>query len=175
MFRIAAALAVTPFAILGATAASAEDRPRPTALTALAACRSIADNAERLACFDRQAAAFEEAEKRGDLLVADRAEIRKSKRTLFGLNLPDFSLFRKRDDAPEEPEIREIETTLSGASYVNRAWTFVLADGARWRQTDPLTLFEPKAGDRVFIRRAAMGSYFLKVGSQRAVRAQRIN
>lgn len=171
MFRIA----VAAVALLGCSAASAEDRPRPAVLNDLTACRSIAADAERLACFDRQAAALDDAEKRGDVLVADQAEVRKTKRTLFGLNLPDFSLFRKRDDAPEEPEIREIDTTLAAASYSNRAWTFVMADGARWRQTDPLTLFEPKAGDKVHIKRAAMGSFFLKVGNQRAVRAQRIN
>ena len=122
-----------------------------------------------------QTAAFEDAEKRGDVLVADRAEVRKTKRTLFGLNLPDFSLFRKREDTPEEPEITEIDTTLSGSSYSGRAWTFILADGARWRQTDALTVYEPKVGDKVHIRRAAMGSFFLKVGNQRSVRAQRIN
>lgn len=175
MRRVVVALAVMSPVALVVTPLNAQDQARPTALNALSACRTIADSGDRLACFDRQAAALEEAEKRGDVVVADRAEIRKTKRTLFGLNLPNFSLFSKRAESAEEPEIQEIDTTLSGSGYANRVWTFVLADGARWRQTDALTLFQPKAGDKVHIRRAALGSYFLKVGNQRAVRAQRIN
>lgn len=173
MVRTAFAIAFSGLTIAGATAAVAQDQPRASALSGVIACRAIGDNAERLACFDKQAATLDEAEKRGDVFVTDRAEVRKAKRTLFGLNVPD--LFKGRGSATDEPEITEIDTVLTGASHNGQAWTFILADGTRWRQNDSEVIFEPKAGNKVHIKRGPVGGYFLKVGSQRAVRATRLN
>lgn len=169
--------AATSAALLVGIAAQAQTKPeakRVQALSALANCRTITDNSERLACFDRSAAELDDAEKRGDLFVTDRAEIQKTKRSLFGLNLPSFSLF-KRSDGTEEPELKEIESTLAGSSYSNLKWVFVLADGSRWRQTEPHSIVDPRKGDAVVVRKASMGSYFLKINKAAGLRVERIN
>ena len=50
----------------------------------------------------------------------------------------------------------------------------VLEDGAVWRQIDGESPFNaPHAGSTVKIRRAALGSFFLNIDGQTAIRAQR--
>jgi hypothetical protein len=49
-----------------------------------------------------------------------------------------------------------------------------LEDGAVWRQIDQEVLGKPpKAGTAVEIRKAAMGSYRMKIGGQPAIRVRR--
>lgn len=161
-------------ALAGPGAAKSPDEERTPLLGELVACRTIPGAAERLACFDRAVARVDESERRGDLLVTDRAAVQRSKRSLFGLSLPSFDLFRRK--GVEADEVREIEAVLAGASYSGLKWTFVLADGARWRQTEVQSVIDPRKGEKVLIRRAAMGSYLLKVaGRVPAVRVERVN
>ena len=56
----------------------------------------------------------------------------------------------------------------------NTAGVMVLEDGAVWRQIDAESPFNaPRAGSSVKIRRAALGSFFLNIDGQTAIRAQR--
>ena len=49
-----------------------------------------------------------------------------------------------------------------------------MEDGAVWQQIDTTRLpREPKAGQKVKIKVAAMGSYFANVNGQRAIRMKR--
>ena len=54
-------------------------------------------------------------------------------------------------------------------------WTIKLADGSTWQQTDgtPVAL-PPRRGDKVVVKRGAMGSYFVRLGSQPGFKAKRI-
>ena len=54
-------------------------------------------------------------------------------------------------------------------------WSLELEDGAVWVQTESATLGRrPKDGSTVEIRKAAMGSYFINIDGQRAIRAKRV-
>ncbi|MDP8913479.1 MAG: hypothetical protein M3N39_07885, partial [Pseudomonadota bacterium] len=92
-----------------AAPASAQDvkASRPGALKRLSDCRSITDQTARLACYDREVAALDAAEARKDLVVVDREQLRKTRRTLFGLTLPDLSIFG--DDSSEDEGMSHIE------------------------------------------------------------------
>jgi hypothetical protein len=71
------------------------------------------------------------------------------------------------------PALETVETTLVSANQSD-GWVFRLADGSVWRQVDTTALnFRPREGMPVRIRRAAVGSYMLKVGDSPAVRARR--
>lgn len=169
---IAAALA----AGLIATSAPAQTgrQERPALLNNLAQCRSITDSSGRLACFDRTAAAIDEAEKRKDLVVVDREQLRKTRRTLFGLTLPNLSVFG--DDNQDQEGFNQVETTIGKLSQTPYGkWVFTLADGAQWEQIDSRELpIEPKAGHAIKIRRASMGSYLANVRNQVAIRVRRM-
>ena len=161
--------------------AQSNDDAKPSVLAQLIACRSIADTAARLACFDTQSAALDQAERRRDVVVVDRSQIRKARRTLFGLELPDFSLFgdgrTNEKGAPEEEGVSRIESTLAQASPgPTGRWTLILQGGARWLQVDTRNLARlPRPGMPIVIRRAAMGSFLASIDKQIAIRVRRVN
>jgi hypothetical protein len=170
-FAAAAALLVVPIA-----SASAQNPPRegpPAAFARAVQCRAITDPQERLACYDREVAALEQAERTSEIRVVDRQQVRQTRRTLFGLDLPDINIFGGGNDGET---VSEISSTIRSASQdANGKFVFVLADGARWQQTDTRNLVQPKAGQPIRIRRAAMGSFLANVGRQTAVRVRRVN
>lgn len=144
----------------------------PPQLQRLLACRGMSDGAARLACFDREAGVTAQGFASGDLVAADREKIRSSKRTLFGLPIPNLGLFG--DDGND---VKQVEGVLAGTGF-NRdgGYTFRLEDGARWSQTDskPIAL-APRRGDKVVVKRGAMGSYFLSVKGRPGVKVERLN
>ncbi len=173
--------AITFFlAVLAAAAAPAaaqEPEPaqaRPEALTRLTECRNVQGEAERLACYDREVAAFEAAEQSRQLVVMDRQQVRRTRRSLFGLVLPDLDIFGD-NEVDEEEGVSALETTLRAASEdAYGKWILVLEDGARWRQIDSRTLArDPRGGHPIRIRRAAMGSYLANIDGQVAIRVRR--
>ncbi|MBB5728782.1 hypothetical protein [Sphingomonas prati] len=169
----------------GTVPAHAADTPpaRPAVFQSLIACRDIGVAADRLACFDRESALLDKAERNRDVVVVDRGQVRAARRTLFGLTLPSLVLFGgERDrDTPEgkaeAAEVDRLETTIRGASRTAMGkWIIVLQDGARWVQIDERSLpSDPRAGQPIRIRRAAMGSYLANVNNQIAIRVRREN
>ena len=61
------------------------------ALDPILACRAIADDAERLACFDAAANALGSAEEAGQIVVVRRAQIDQVERESFGFSVPGMS------------------------------------------------------------------------------------
>lgn len=170
---------LAPFAILVLLASPAVARnekspPRSQALTKLVNCRSITAPEERLACYDREVAALQNAAARNEIAVVDREQVRKTRRSLFGLTLPDLSIFG--DDNEDEAAVSRIEAKIKSvydAGYGR--WGFVLDDGAQWVQTDNRKLaFKPKPGQDVVIHKAALGSYMANINKQNAIRVERV-
>lgn len=162
--------------IAAAMPALAQDTPRerPDALNRVVNCRSIQSAEERLACYDREVAAFDTAESTNQVVVMDRQQVRRTRRTLFGLVLPDLGVFGDNNTDPEEA-VAQIETTIRSASMnALGKWVITLEDGARWIQSDSRNLGRyPGAGMPIRIRRAAMGSYLANVDGQIAIRVRR--
>ncbi len=174
MRRVLLAAVLAGVALPAGAMAQAQKSPeRPALLKNLAQCRTIADSAARLACFDKSAAAIDEAESRRDLVVVDREQLRKTRRTLFGLTLPNLSVFG--DDSPDQEGIGRIESTISKLTQNGLGkWVFTLPDGATWEQIDTRNLaVEPRVGNSIKIRKAAMGSYLANVKDQTAIRVRR--
>lgn len=166
--------AVAASTIFGGTAlAQAKSAERSPAFQRLVDCRAISDSAGRLACFDKEVATLDAAESSQNLVVMDRDQIKKTRRSLFGLTLPNLAVFG--DDGQAE-ENRAIESKIKSAwMNGNGKWNFELVDGARWVQTDSRNLnIEPRGGHDINIRKAALGSYLANVNKQVAIRVQRI-
>lgn len=163
---LALQLVVTP-----AAAQKTSKPPRPVQFQKLVECRAIAEPGARLACFDRETAAFEAAEKGNDLVVVDRQQIRNTRRSLFGLTLPKIPFL---DDGDEEAETAQIEGVVRSARVDGDKWTVDLG-GSTWRTTEGAQ-FEtpPKAGQKAIVRRAALGSYVLKIEGRKGLRAIRV-
>jgi hypothetical protein len=172
---ITATVAVV-FAVGPAPAATKDSKAAapPAALARVTACRSIAGAAERLACFDREVAAMATAQAKGDLVAMDRQQVRRTKRSLFGLALPDLGVFGDSDSI--EGDATTLETTIKRVvQNPDGKYIFTLAEGGRWQQLDSRNfIVDPAPGQTIRIRQAAMGSYLANVNKQNAIRVRRI-
>lgn len=171
--KLAALAALTLIAGADQASAQAAKDARAQVFQGLMDCKGKSDPAERLACYDAAVGAMDVAEKKGDIVVVDREQAKAVRRQAFGFSLPSLAMFEKG----ESPE--ELDQVALKAERVYRGgdgkWVFELEGGAVWAQTDTEALFrEPKAGSKVEIRKASMGSYFMNVDGQRAVRARRV-
>lgn len=146
--------------------------PTPPAVQRLLDCRGIADTQQRLACFDRESATVASDLGRRDLVVVDRGQMTRTRRTLFGLELPRLDILG--DTAADE--VKQIESNLqSFGPNRDGGLLFVLADGTRWSQTDSTTLdVPPQRGDKVRVRKAALGSFILVLQGQAPVKVKRV-
>ena len=165
---VAGAVALTAGPLMGA-----KPRQRAEAFDAMLACRAIADQAERYACLDRTSAVLEAAAKAGNLVVLDRQQVRETKKTLFGFDIPNLKLFGDEKDE----EVQSVEGKVASAhTDGDGRWVVRLADGALWRQIDgnPLGL-RPKPGMDVKINRGTLGSYKMSIGGQPGIKARRSN
>ena len=175
-------IAIACLAAMLAIPASAQDRrrdiapQRPEVLNQLTACRSIADSAERLACYDRQVAALETAEAAREIAVVDRTQIRRTRRSLFGLRLPDLGIFGDDEDNSQDgAAINEINSTIQAVSSgADGRVHYILAEGGTWAQTEGRRGRPPRAGQPIRIRRGPLGSFMASVEGRPGVRVIRI-
>ena len=141
-------------------------------LTELTSCKAIADNAARLACFDAATSKLAAATASGDVRIIDREDIRQTRRSLFGFELPKVAFFKGDDTAADTPS--EIDTVIkSVAPSEFGRFAITMDDGAVWRTTEPLPR-DPRVGMPVHLKRGALGNYFMRVAAMRFVTAQRV-
>ena len=164
-------------ALAMATPASSQTKPLaaaapPKIFTDVVQCRAITDPGERLACFDRSVGALATAQASKDIYVADKSAMREARRGLFGFSLPKMKIFGDED---MEEAVDSIETTITAAVPGPRGYIFTLKDGAQWKQTDGAYMDKPKAGAKIRIKRAAIGSYFGTIDNNPGVRVERLN
>lgn len=172
LFVLAGALAVS------GTALAQEKKPTGDPFDPLRACRAIAADAERLACFDRVAGALVTAAEEGDLSVVNREEVRKTRRTLFGFALPDLGIFGRGDKAKEKYEADAIEvlnTTVATSRMTRDGIEVTTAEGAVWLiPSPPRRLMTPRPGQSVELRGGSLSSFFIRINGQAGVKARRI-
>jgi hypothetical protein len=145
---------------------------RAPAIQSVLNCRTIADSVQRLACFDKSVGEMAKAEQTGDLVTIDREQRRVVRRQAFGLILPALAMF-DRGERPEEAD--RVTVTLAGAGQnAQGKWIVRLDDGAVWRQTDDSELVRrPHAGSAAVIRKGVLGSFFMTIDGQPAIRVHR--
>ena len=162
-------------AMLSATAAAAEKpRNRPELFSKVIDCRSITDNSQRLACYDQSVGALEAAEQRKDVVVVDREQMRETRKSLFGFTLPKIGLFGGGREEAEE-DVSEIQTSIGSVRQIaSDRWSLVLPDAGTWETMTPVK-YEPRAGQKIRISKAMMGSYLGSFGSNRGIRFRRVD
>lgn len=144
-------------------------------------CKAIADPAARLACYDAKVEALADATAKREVVITDKAEIRKTKRGLFGFSLPIGRLFGGGDedeaDKAEAEEAKRLDTVVESAR-LSRDGMMLLTfkEGGTWEQTDSRTGFavKPKAGEKATITKGMGSGYFVKVEGQPGVKMRRV-
>lgn len=167
---------IVPFVFLVAAApAAAKDKappPRPAQIQELYNCRDVADPTARLACFDREVGELQAADTKRDITFADRETVKKTRRGLFGFTLPSLGLFGGDGD---EDEIKSVDTTVASSSQVDGGrYRIAMADGSVWVQIDDRRMaLAPRPGQKIQIKTASLGSYFLSLEGRPSIRVRR--
>ena len=145
---------------------------RPKLFEDVVACKTIENAEARLACYDEKVAALDEAQKKDEIILTDKAAVKEAQRGLFGFEIPKLKIFGSGDDDVAEIEAKVQSVTANRAGLI----TITLEDGARWQQVDTKILNrEPRAGDTARIRKASMGSYLVTFNDGPAIRMKRLN
>jgi hypothetical protein len=161
-------------ALLAAAPASAKTPPPVSPyINALEQCRQIADSMQRLACYDRTAGALVTASRSGEINVVDRGQMREARRTLFGFSMPKLPFFSGDTSVGDTPD--QIETTIKAAGDIGYGkYRIIVTEGnAVWETTEE-SFRQPKAGQKIIIRRGPMGSYFLRINGNTGVKGRRV-
>lgn len=167
-------LAMMAGCLVAASAQAAKPAPIAPVVQEVIDCRKLEDTTARLACYDKAVDGMAKADANGDLITVDRQQREALRHQAFGLSLPSLLIFER---GAKSDDINRITATVKSAAqdaYGN--WTIVLEDGATWRQIEAADVFRPPhPGSTVAIRRASLGSYFMNIDGQIAIRVRREN
>ena len=166
-------LLLAAFGLVSAGAAPAARRVQtgtPAQVERLMSCRTIAAAEQRLACYDREAAAMQQAIANQDLFMVDKEKARAAGRSLFGFSIPNFGgLFGNND------EISQIDGVIKSAGRnSDGGWVITLQDGSVWTQTDDWPGFDARPGAKVNVRRGVLGSFWLSIPGKNGIKVKRI-
>lgn len=169
-------LAVTACA-LPAIASGADD-----IAATIRACRSEADDARRLACYDRAAGRESGAAPAAAPAAAAAAPTAATAAPAPAAKTED-SFGRERQLAHEEDKKREAETRAVGElrssivsieTRIDGLMTFTLENGQVWRQNRPDSKFSIKQGDAVLIQPGSLNSFILSGPTKKSTRVTRV-
>jgi hypothetical protein len=164
--------------LITALSGAGEARAQQSMTDKLYACIGMTDAQARLACYDAAVGELKQAQSQGDVAVVSRADVQQARKDSFGFSAPPQASVTAAITAPAaaEPEIDNVKVTITGATKrADGKYRFTLDNGQVWDQTDTVKLRllpdAPFAGE---IRKAALGSFFLKPADKTAVRVKRV-
>ncbi|MBS0395194.1 MAG: hypothetical protein JSR54_11245 [Proteobacteria bacterium] len=132
---------------------------------ALLACRTIADDAARLACFDRESAP----------LATHAAAPALSPEQKFGLGAAVVADKEAELGRPRESEATAVEGRLVAITAgADGRFVFTLDNGQVWRQLSADSDLLLAVGAHVTVVRGALGSFVLRSPSTRSCKVTRI-
>jgi hypothetical protein len=158
---------------VGAALAATSASPLPAAMQRLLDCRATTAEGARLACYDAAVGELGRLLASGELVVVDKERVAAVKREAFGFSLPSVSFFERSDKPQELAEVAA--TAVRVHRKLDGHWSVELDDGAVWEQTDEEKFVRlPHIGSKVVIKKAAFGSFLMKIDDAWPVRAQRV-
>ncbi len=169
---------VLALALVGGPVLADEPKPDgpPQLFRELLDCKSVADPAARLGCFDQRVAALEAATQKKDIMIADREQVRNARRGLFGFAAPIGKLLGfGGDDDENEEAVKRLETTVTSVSSRSGNLILRFAEAGTWEQTDRNSFpLAPEPGNKAVITRGALGSYFVSVDGMAGLKFRRV-
>lgn len=150
----------------------------PISTDAIYACAEIADDAERLSCYDETVGRFEAAEAAGEVTTISKAEIEEIREDSFGFSLPSIPrIVMPKLGGGNSSDIEQVTLAVADVErlrYDNLRVT--LENGQVWEQTDGKRVqFSKRLGvESASIKRATFGSFMMKLDDGASFRAKRV-
>lgn len=174
-YRIAFACSIMVSSFVPQAGYATVDRNKP--LQNLRKCQGVSAPEKRLECYDAELRTLEAAIAARAIVVVEREEIARTRRSLFGLTLPRLGLFGG-DDKDSDPidDLQVIETTIVEVreSSVGR-WRLTLAEGGTWETTDASRNVFPRKGRPITVKKGGVGGYRAVIGSGPPLSVRRVN
>ncbi|MGH1422437.1 MAG: hypothetical protein ACRBEQ_11525 [Hyphomonas sp.] len=138
---------------------------------AIFACTTLADDAERLACFDQNVSKFKAAEDAGDVQTFTKEDVARERKRNFGFAVPSFNFGKdvNEDDGLEKLVVNVVSIDQDPYKKV----TITLENGQIWKQTDSRRI-STRNVETAEIRKAALGSFKIKLDGGSAFKAKRV-
>jgi hypothetical protein len=166
-------LGISALLLLGSAATAAPKDPSAL-VRSLTECQRQTDDPARLRCYDAAVSALTEATTSGKVVMVDREEVRRTRRSLFGFSLPKLPFFRGDDSSEDQQDELTAKVASAGSAGYGK-YRIKLEDGALWETTESSSAVrDPAAGDTVVIKKGPLGSYMMRISGQRALRAKRV-
>lgn len=142
------------------------------------ACASIVGDAERLACYDETVSRFEAAEKAGEVTTISKSEVEELAQDSFGFSVPSLPRIVMPKFGGDQGGLPD-EVELAVASVERTRYQklrVTLENGQVWEQTDGKRIqYSQRIGvDSAVVKRAALGSYKMKLDGGPAFRVARL-
>ncbi len=166
------------------TAGTAHADPSKAPTESVYACASISEDSARLACFDAAVAELRSKEQSGQIQTIDVAQIKEIEKEAFGFSMPSLpALFNRSSSsaksAPQAESIEEISASVKSARIqgVTGRAIVVLENGQTWEQIDTtkLNAMNLRKAKEATVRKAALGSFMMKVDGNKAFRVKRVS
>jgi len=162
-------------AALSGLPAQAEDEPASTA--EIYACAETRDDAARLACYDAAVGRFRAAEEAGEVTTITREAVEQVQRDTFGLSFPSLPAIAIPRLGSSEADDGQLDSIVVAVTDIERnaydKAVITLENGQVWLQTDG-GMFSLRGIEEAEIRRAALGSFKMKLDGGRAFRVRRL-
>ena len=150
----------------------------PVSTDAIYACAEIADDAQRLACYDDTVGRFEAAEIAGEVTTISKSEVKELSRESFGFSLPSLPrIMMPKTGGSDVAAVDKIEYAVSEVERTRSNKILVtLENGQVWLQTDGKRVqYSKRLGVKdAVVQRAALGSYKMKLDGGTAFRVKRL-
>lgn len=134
---------------------------------AIRSCSAIADNDQRLACFDRLAQDLEQnpgLTLGAESVLSKTAQEPTAKDDTFGLPAKSVTA---QDDMERQTTIAAVRKKVHGT------WVLTMENDQIWEQADTARIATPSAGDAVTISKSPLGGFFITING-RSIRAKRV-
>ncbi len=148
----------------------------PDILSDLYQCKTLSDNAARLACYDEKVGRVETAQETGELVAIDREAAEEIQRESIGFNipsLPKINIFNRvnKDKATPRAKVEFDGATLNIKSTRIKAdgkMRFYMDNGQIWDQSDTRRMrpFNKSAENTLVIEKAALGSFLARINGK---------
>jgi|TARA_R100000935_G_scaffold56419_1_gene87916 hypothetical protein len=135
------------------------------------ACTSVAEDADRLACYDAAVGRLQEAEAAGDVTTVTRKEVEQVRQDSFGFSIPSLPslMIGKSDDN----SLTEVVLPVKAVRGARGNLVITLENGQVWRQIDSKPLRNNDQTEAQ-IYEAALGSFKMKLDGGIAFRVERV-
>ena len=174
-------------AVIGLSLQAFADTSEPASTDAVYACAALEADTERLACYDAAVGRLKAAEEAGEVTTVTKTEIEKVEREAFGFSMPSLptltmpkfgrSASDGDSDRSAEGELQTITAAVTNVSVSKiNGLRVTLENGQIWQQTDSRKIYysKKKGVKDAEVRRAAMGSFMMKLDGGSAFRVKRL-